>query len=65
MQYFFCYSPLLMHYLKACNIPYVDEGTNAKSNSGYYRFERTERLDKALSGWEEFKSKQMEELEHA
>lgn len=65
MQYFFCYSPLLMHYLKACNISFIDEGINNNSKSVFYRFERTKKLDKALSGWEEFKAKQMKELENA
>lgn len=65
MQYFFCYSPLLMHYLKACNLCYEDEGININSKSVYYRFKRTSKLDKALLGWEDFKAKQMEELENA
>lgn len=59
---FYCYSPLLMHYLKACGISYEREGYNAKSKSPYFVFARGERLEKALSGWEDFKQKHMEEM---
>lgn len=64
MQYFYCYSPLLMHYLKACNINYECEGFNEKTHSAFFKFKRNDRLDTALSGWEEFKIKQMKETEN-
>lgn len=63
MSDFYCYSPLLMHYLKACNISYECEGFNEKSHSPFFKFKRTKKLDMALSGWEEFKAKHMRELE--
>ena len=62
---FYCYSPLLMHYLKACGLSYIREGYNAKSKSPYFMFERCPKLENALNGWEEFKRKQMEMLENA
>ena len=64
MKDFYCYSPLLMHYLKACNISYESEGFNEKTRSPFFKFKRTKRLDIALQGWEKFKAKHMEELEN-
>lgn len=64
MQYFYCYSPLLMHYLKACNLSYECEGFNEKTHSPFFKFKKTAKLDFALSGWEEFKQKQTKELEN-
>lgn len=61
---FYCYSPLLMHYLKACGLSYIREGYNAKSNSPYFMFERCPKLEHALNGWDEFKKKQMEAMEN-
>jgi len=63
MNDFYCYSLLLMHYLKACNISYECEGFNAKTHSPFFKFTRTKKLDVALNGWEDFKKKHMEELE--
>lgn len=62
---FYCYSPLLMHYLKACGLSYMNEGYNAKSMSPYFTFKRCDRLERALNGWEDFKKKQMETIAYA
>lgn len=64
MQYFYCYSPLLMHYLKACNIAYECEGFNEKTHSPFFKFKRDKKLDMALSGWENFKLMQMRNIEN-
>lgn len=62
---FYCYSPFLMHYLKACGLFYIQEGTHLKSNTPYYMFERCEKLDRALNEWAEFKARHMEAMDHA
>lgn len=61
---FYCYSPLLMHYLKACGLGYKDNGYNKKSKSPYYTFERCSKLEHALNGWEDFKKRQTEVQEN-
>ena len=52
---FFCYSLPLMHFLKALNIDYLYEGYNKNSQYPYFAFEKSERLGKALSKWDDFK----------
>ena len=52
---FYCYSPGVTHYLMACGIYYIAKRFNKNSNSWYCVFERNDRLDKALEGWQKFK----------
>ncbi len=54
-EIFYCYSLPLMHFLKALGIDYLYEGFNQNSKYPYFAFQKTERLGKALSGWDNFK----------
>lgn len=47
-QYFYCYSIRLSHFIRAFDIKYVSVGFNAKSETKYYIFEKSEKLDKVI-----------------
>lgn len=46
---FYCYSTRMAYFIRAFNIKYIDIGFNAKSATKYYVFEKSERLDKIIS----------------
>ena len=42
---FYCYSKRLFYFIKAFNIDYLYIGVNKNSNTRYYVFEKSDRLD--------------------
>lgn len=47
-EYFYCYSKRMAHFIRAFDIRYVNVGVNEKSNTKYYVFIKSERLDKVI-----------------
>ena len=47
-QYFYCYSKRMAHFIRAFDIRYVNVGINEKTNTKYYVFNKSERLDKII-----------------
>lgn len=54
-NYFYCYSSRMAHFIRAFNIKYVDVGVNSNTNTKYYLFEKSERLDKIINLYNEVK----------
>lgn len=54
-KYFYCYSSRMAHFIRAFNIKYIDIGTNIKSGTKYYLFEKSERLDKVIELYNQVK----------
>lgn len=54
-KYFYCYSSKLAHFIRAFDIKYIDVGVNKNTNTKYYLFEKSERLDKVVSLYNEVK----------
>ena len=48
MNYFYCYSDRLFHFVKAFDINYISIGLNKNTNKKYYVFQKSERLDKII-----------------
>ena len=46
---FYCYSTRMAYFIRAFNVKYIDIGFNAKSDTKYYVFEKSEKLDKIIS----------------
>lgn len=52
---FYCYSAVMMHFLKACGLDYESKGKNQVSGKPYWVFLKGEQLTKALAEWSLFK----------
>lgn len=52
---FYCYSTRMSYFIRSFNVKYIDIGFNAKSNMKYYVFEKSERLDKIISLYNDVK----------
>jgi hypothetical protein len=52
---FYCYSTRMSYFIRSFNIKYVETGFNAKSRMKYHVFEKSERLDKIISLYNEVK----------
>jgi hypothetical protein len=52
---FYCYSAVMMHFLKACGLDYESKGKNQVSGKPYWVFEKGDTLTKALAEWSLFK----------
>lgn len=46
---FYCYSNRMAYFIRSFGVKYLDVGFNAKSNTKYYVFEKSERLDKIIA----------------
>jgi len=53
-ELFYCYSKRLSHFLRAF-IPYKSVGINKNTNSKYYTFEKSERLDNLIKHYNHIK----------
>lgn len=47
-NYFYCYSSRMAHFIRAFDIKYIDIGVNRNSNTKYYIFDKSEKLDKVI-----------------
>ena len=45
---FYCYSKRLAYFIRSFNVKYLSAGTNKNSNTKYYIFEKSDRLDKII-----------------
>lgn len=54
-NYFYCYSNRMAHFIRSFDIKYLDVGTNKNSNTKYYVFEKSDRLDKIINLYNEVK----------
>ncbi len=52
---FYCYSAVMMHFLKACGLDYESKGKNQVSGKPYWVFLKGDALTKALAEWSLFK----------
>ena len=52
---FYCYSTRMSYFIRSFNVKYIDIGFKAKSNMKYYVFEKSERLDKIISLYNDVK----------
>lgn len=56
-NYFYCYSYRLMYFIKSGGINYIKYDFNPKNNLKFFVFERTEKLDRVLTEWNNLKEK--------
>lgn len=54
-KYFYCYSNKLSHFIRAFGIKYLEVGLNKNTNTKYYMFEKSDRLDSIISLYNEVK----------
>lgn len=54
-QVFYCYSNRLSHFIRAFGIHYIEIGLNKNTNTKYYVFEKSERLDNVISLYNDVK----------
>lgn len=47
-RYYYCYSNRLFHFLKAFDINYKNIGINPNTNTKFYVFDKSDKLDKAI-----------------
>ena len=47
-NYFYCYSSRMAYFIRAFDIKYIDIGINKNSNTKYYIFNKSEKLDKVI-----------------
>lgn len=52
---FYCYSKRLFYFIKAFNIDYLYIGVNKNSNTRYYVFEKSDRLDRVIDLYNKLK----------
>jgi len=55
-KYFYCYSKRLMYFLKAMKFDYIHNKINKNTNVRYWTFEKSIKLDEALSMWNKIKN---------
>lgn len=48
-NYFYCYSNRMAHFIRAFNIKYINVGVNLSTNTKYYLFEKSKKLDEIIS----------------
>ena len=54
---FYCYSKRMRYFLMAMNEKYISFGTNKNTNTHFWTFEKSERLDELIALWNEIKNK--------
>ena len=47
-KYFYCYSVRMCYFIRSFNLKYNDKGINKTSNTQYYVFDKSEKLDKII-----------------
>ena len=52
---FYCYSKRLTYFIRSFNIKYLSVGINKNSNTKYYIFEKSDRLDAIIQLYNEIK----------
>ena len=52
-EYFYCYSKRLACFVMAFGIRYISYSRNKRTNTPYYTFEKSERLDEIISLYKE------------
>lgn len=45
---YYCYSKRLFYFIKSFGINYISSGINCNTNTHYYVFNKSERLDKVI-----------------
>lgn len=45
---YYCYSKRLFYFIKSFGISYISSGINRNTNTHYYLFNKSERLDKII-----------------
>lgn len=54
-KYFYSYSYRLTLFIRSFEIRYIDTSINPKTNQRYYRFEKSNKLDKIIELYNEVK----------
>lgn len=57
MNIFYCYSYRLTLFIRSFGLKYISTDINTNTNQRYYTFEKSERLDKIISFYNEVKNK--------
>ena len=52
---FYCYSKRLFYFIKSIDVDYISFGINKNTNTKYYIFEKSEKLDKIIDLYNEIK----------
>lgn len=52
---FYCYSKRLYYFIKSFDVNYISFGINKNTNTKYYIFEKSEKLDKIIDLYNEIK----------
>lgn len=47
-RYFYCYSSRLSYFIRSFGIKYLETGINKNTNTKYYKFEKSNRLDAVI-----------------
>lgn len=54
---FYCYSNRLSYFIRSFGVKYIEIGINPKTKTRYYLFDKSERLDKIISLYNDVKHK--------
>lgn len=54
---FYCYSNRMAHFIRSFDVRYIDVGINKNTNTKYYVFNKSDKLDKIISLYKEVKFK--------
>lgn len=54
-NYFYCYSKRMSYFIRSFGISYANRGINSNTKITYYKFEKSERLDKIIHLYNEVK----------
>lgn len=52
---FYCYSSKLSFFIRAFGIRYIDIGVNTKTNTKYFLFDKSEKLDRIIALYNDVK----------
>lgn len=52
---FYCYSSKLSYFIRSFGIKYIEVGFNTKTKTRYYLFDKSKKLDKVISLYNEVK----------
>lgn len=56
-ELFYCYSKRMAYFIRSYNIKYVNVGINKRTNTKYYVFPKSKRLDEIIAFYNEVKYK--------
>ena len=59
-KYFYCYNPIKRDFICNMGQQYIDEGINSVTNKTYWKFKRSNKLDKILNNWRIFQQMRFE-----